>query len=425
MVRLSFDRCSHPMSEGYDLRKGCRSSVTRLGIDMKLKCLPEDFRVEELSLARPDGPGRYTFYRLSKQGLGTLEAVEAICRRWNLSGRRVSYAGLKDRHASTIQYLTIVDGPWQSLNASKFQLEPAGRLDRAYTSQLLRGNRFEVVLRGLSEDELVRAISEIDSIASVGLPNYFDDQRFGSVGYSGEFAAHAWLLGDHERALRLALAEPNPFDRAAMKSEKAILRTQWGHWAEAKSLLPRSSARSIVTYLVDHPTDYRGAFARLRRELRMLYFSAFQSHLWNLMLARWFERNASADQLVPVSLKVGTFPFPRRMEPERVRTLIQTMLPLPCCRSPLPEGRLGEIIAEFLQGFGLAWSDLRIKHLKDIFFSKGVRPCLFFPERLEFTPIDDDLHPGRRGLRLSFELAKGSYATILVKRLTDVASVPR
>ncbi len=37
----------------------------------------------------------------------------------------------------------------------------------------------------------------------------------------------------------------------------------------------------------------------------------------------------------------------------------------------------------------------------------------------------DDLHPGRRGLRLSFELSKGSYATILVKRLTDVAGACR
>jgi len=392
---------------------------------MKLKCLPEDFRVEELSMARTDGPGRYTFYRLSKQGLGTLEAVEAICRRWNLSGRRISYAGLKDRHASTVQYLTIVDGPWQTLKASRFQLEPTGRLDRAYTSQLLRGNRFELVLRGLSEEELGLATGEIDSIATVGLPNYFDDQRFGSVGYSGEFAAHAWLLGDHERALRLAMAEPNPFDRAAMKSEKAILRTHWGHWAEAKALLPRSSARSIVTYLVDHPTDYRGAFARMRRELRMLYFSAFQSHLWNLMLARWIEFNAPSDQLVPVSLKVGTFPFPRRLEPEVVQTLSQTTLALPCCRSPFPEGRLGEIIAEFLHGFGLAWSDLRIKHLKDIFFSKGARPCLFFPERLESTPIADELHPGRHSLRLSFELSKGSYATILVKRITEVAGASR
>ena len=63
-----------------------------------------------------------------------------------------------------------------------------------------------------------------------------------------------------------------------VKAQKAILRAYWGRWTEAKARLDRSSARSIVTYLVDHPTDYRGAFARLGRELRTLYFSAFQSH---------------------------------------------------------------------------------------------------------------------------------------------------
>jgi tRNA pseudouridine13 synthase len=30
---------------------------------------------------------------------------------------------------------------------------------------------------------------------------------------------------------------------------------------------------------------------------------------------------------------------------------------------------------------------------------------------------DDDLHPGRKTFSLSFELPRGSYATIVVKRL--------
>ena len=187
---------------------------------MKLKCLPEDFRVEELSLVRPGGGGRYTYYRLTKRDLGTLEAVEAICRRWNLSGRRVSYAGLKDRHARTVQYLTIADGPSRSINTTKFDLEPVGRLDHAYSSRDLRGNRFELILRGLTDGELDLAVAEIEAIPKVGLPNYFDDQRFGSVGQSGDFVAQAWLLAGHERALRLALAEPNPFDRSAIKSRE-------------------------------------------------------------------------------------------------------------------------------------------------------------------------------------------------------------
>ena len=78
-----------------------------------------------------------------------------------------------------------------------------------------------------------------------------------------------------------------------------------------------------------------------------------------------------------------------------------------------------------LAGFQLAWQELRVKHLKDVFFSKGSRPALAFAENLEFSTSDDDLHPGRRAMHLGFELAKGSYATILVKRITDAADKSR
>ena len=52
---------------------------------MKLKRQTDDFQVEELPLVTAGDRGRFTYYRLTKCGLGTLEAVEAICRRWNLS----------------------------------------------------------------------------------------------------------------------------------------------------------------------------------------------------------------------------------------------------------------------------------------------------------------------------------------------------
>jgi tRNA pseudouridine13 synthase len=153
----------------------------------------------------------------------------------------------------------------------------------------------------------------------------------------------------------------------------------------------------------------------------MLYFSAFQSHLWNLILARWLEAQAEPGELVPVDLKLGTFPIPRGMEPRRVEALGRTSLPLPSARSPLPQGPLGGVIEGVLDSFHLGWKDLRIKHLKDIFFSKGSRPCLFFPKEVRAETEADALHPGRRALRLRFELPKGSYATILVKRITDAA----
>ena len=221
---------------------------------MKLKRLPEDFQVEELKTVSETGGGRYTLYRLAKRGLGTLEAIEAICRRWNLSSRQVGYGGLKDRHAVTIQYLTILEGPQRSIRDASFELEPVGRLPHPYGPQHFGGNRFLIVVRDLSPERADAAMAVLRTLPSDGLPNYFDDQRFGSVGFSGQFIGHAWLKGDDEKALRLALAEPNAFDRSGVKAQKAILREYWGRWAEAKARLERSSERSIVTYLVDHPS---------------------------------------------------------------------------------------------------------------------------------------------------------------------------
>lgn len=90
-----------------------------------------------------------------------------------------------------------------------------------------------------------------------GVPNYFDDQRFGSLGQSGEFIAVPWCRGDYERALWLALADPNEHDRPEDRKEKQLLRDRWGDWLGLKTDMPRGSRRSIVTFLVDHPTDFR------------------------------------------------------------------------------------------------------------------------------------------------------------------------
>lgn len=389
---------------------------------MKLKRQPEDFQVEELPIVRPLDRGRFGFYRLTKRGLGTLEAVEIVRRRWNLSGQQIAYGGLKDRHAVTIQYLTILDGPMRPMHEPSFDLEPIGRLAAPYGPNGFRGNRFVVTLRDLARDAADRAVAALGEVPRDGLPNYFDDQRFGSVGFDGGFIAHAWLLGKHEEAFRLAVAEPTPMDRPETRDEKAILREHWGDWPAAKAALGRSHARSLVTYLADHPTDFRGAFARLRRELRSLYFSAFQSHLWNLLLARLIGRETRFEQRVMLDFKVAPLPIHRHLDPDQARLLASTRLPLPASRTPLPpEGPVRDLALAVVAEMGLAWEDLRVKHLKDVFFSKGERPALFFPTDPSHELAPDELYPGRFKVALRFDLPKGAYATLVVKRVTDAA----
>jgi tRNA pseudouridine13 synthase len=155
--------------------------------------------------------------------------------------------------------------------------------------------------------------------------------------------------------------------------------------------------------------------------MRSLYFAAFQSHLWNLILAGWIERNTREEQRSPVALKLGPVPFPVGLDPEQRQAIASVDLPLPSSRNKPDDGPVAEITTEVLAGFGLTWTHMRVKHLKDVFFSKGARPPLLVPENVRSEVFSDDLHRNKQAIRLAFELPKGSYATILVKRITEAA----
>jgi tRNA pseudouridine13 synthase len=386
---------------------------------MKVKCQPEDFRVEEMPTADPGPTGRFTYYRLTKRGMGTLEALDLVRRRWNIAQSRIRYGGLKDRHALTTQYLTILGGPDRALSEPRFTLEPLGKLAFPYGPAHFRGNRFVLVIRDMTRKEVEHARRETSLIPRDGLPNYFDDQRFGSMTTHGEFPGHAWLLGDAEKALRLAIAAPNPQDRAGQKAIRSALRECWGRWEEAKARLPRSHERSLVTYLIDHPTDFAGAFARMNRDVRSLYFAAFQGHLWNLLLGRWIEANTRPDQRLVHEFKSATLPIPRDLDDDQARLFQRTMLPLPSARTKLAEGPLRDLATEALAPFGLTWEQMRVRKLDDVFLSKGQRAVAFYPKDWHSSFGDDALYPGRTSCELAFKLPKGSYATLVVKRLTD------
>jgi tRNA pseudouridine13 synthase len=256
-----------------------------------------------------------------------------------------------------------------------------------------------------------------------GVPNYFDDQRFGSVQEGGEFVARAMVRGEYEEALRLALAAPYAHDRAPARKEKAILRATWGDWAVCKERLPRGHARSLVDYLVHHPDDFRGALERLHPELRGLYLSAYQSHLWNRMLARWLREQLRPEQLIAVRLRMGEVPFFRALNEGQRTLLAELRLPLPSPRVDLDAADPRSVLLEsILAEEGLQREQLKLKGFRKLFFSRGDRAALCLPSGLTWELDADELNAGRRKLMLAFELPRGSYATLLVKRIT--ASAP-
>jgi tRNA pseudouridine13 synthase len=383
---------------------------------VKLKRTPDDFQVEELTDFAPHG-GSFALYRLSKRSLGTPEVIAAVQRRWNIARGQISYGGLKDRHALATQYVTIQRGPRRTLKQAHFELAYLGQAARPFSPRDIAGNRFQIVVRDLSDSAVTRARHALHAVSCDGLPNYFDDQRFGSLGESGEFVARAWCAGDWERAVWLALAEPNPHDRPADRTEKQALRGHWGDWAACKAALPRSHRRSIVSFLADRPGDFRGAMARIQVDLRGLYIAAYQSFLWNRLLCGWLSDICRPEQLVPLEIGTGPILFYRGLDADQRRQLA-TALPLPSARTRLEPGPVRALVDRVLREQGTELRQIRIKYPRDTFFAKGDRVATIMPDRLSHTTTADDLYSGRQKLTLNFDLPRGCYATILIKRLT-------
>ncbi len=384
---------------------------------MKLKQTPGDFLVEELTEVRASHAGSFAFYRLDKTGWTTPDALQVIGRRWNIPWQRLNYGGMKDRHATTVQYITVFGGPRRDLELERIRLTYLGQIHEPYSARGIRANRFTIIVRSLSAEEEVHTTAAAAEVERAGYPNYFDDQRFGSVTPAGQFVARKMILGQFEEALQLALAGEYGFDKADAKKEKQTLLAHWDDWPACRAALPRGHARSLVCYLADHPTDFKGAVARLRPELQGLYLSAYQSDIWNRTLAKWLRAHFPVDSLGHIQLHRGPLPVPTRTSAEWEALV----LPLPSARlKPAPDAPWLPHLEAVLAEEGMTLAQMKIKGMDRPYFSKGERVACVRADGWTCSADVDELNRGKRKLTLRFELPRGSYATMLVKRITSL-----
>ena len=375
---------------------------------MKIKQRPEDFVVTELDRYELAKTGPFSLYRLEKWDIGTIEAVASLSKAWKLPRAKISFGGLKDRHARTGQVISIHGGPERDFEGSAFRAKYLGRARDPITRASFSGNRFEIVVRHLG------GIPDLDPVRRFGLPNYFDDQRFGSLrGTEGEFIGRALVRGEYEKALQLAIASPSGEDRKKDRDLKSLVRDRWGDWEGLKKELPPSVERAVADYLSSHPGAFGFAFERIDRNLRILYVSAYQSWLWNRALAEILREIPGAFE---VEYAAGRHVFYGSIDAATHDRLAELVIPLATASQKF-EGAAADVMARIFADEKIEPRMFRMKKLRETFFGKGLRDAIVAPAGLKAVPGDDELNAGRRKLTLSFELPKGSYATILVKRL--------
>ena len=161
-----------------------------------LKAVPEDFVVDEEAAYPASGEGGHLFVRFEKRGLDTDEAVRRLARALDVDPRAAGVAGRKDRHAVTRQWASFFGA--EAARAEGLELEGVRVLAcvphrHKLRTGHLRANRFEVRLRGAPAEALARVNEDLASLATVGVPNYYGEQRFGRDGQNLP-AARAWLV---------------------------------------------------------------------------------------------------------------------------------------------------------------------------------------------------------------------------------------
>ncbi len=156
------------------------------GVSGKIK-EPENFVVKEMlpkkffTKYKTSGivqkkEGKYNLFLLKKRNMTTHSALEKIRKKFRVE--KIGFAGLKDKHAVTEQYLTMKNG--NEFKENGIELIKVGTTDSFLSKGELIGNEFEIMLHHCDKIEnLPKIIREINK---KGLPNYFGPQRFGIHG---------------------------------------------------------------------------------------------------------------------------------------------------------------------------------------------------------------------------------------------------
>lgn len=155
-----------------------------------LKTFVSDFLVEEILGYEPDGKGEFVYLWVEKQGVNTDFLAKRLAQAANISPNRVTYAGVKDRHACTRQWFCLhVIGQAADFSEveSVFRTPEVVRVLRQtrHSKKLktggLLGNRFSLRLRNVNGDK-AEIEKRLKLIQAFGVPNYYGEQRFGIQG---------------------------------------------------------------------------------------------------------------------------------------------------------------------------------------------------------------------------------------------------
>jgi tRNA pseudouridine13 synthase len=120
------------------------------GLGGKIKTIPEDFEVEEIPAYQPSGQGEFLYLWIEKRDMGAECFERQIARRLDLPVGEVGTAGLKDRRAVTRQMVSVpavVESRLAQLDGEGIKVLSVSKHTNKLRAGHLHGNRFRILIR--------------------------------------------------------------------------------------------------------------------------------------------------------------------------------------------------------------------------------------------------------------------------------------
>lgn len=326
------------------------------------------------------------------------------------SKNRFGYAGLKDKRAITCQRISLFDPDIERLTAFRGRgfcfRRPEWSTKRIEIGDLL-ANFFNITIRDidLSADEIRRRFDLFaNEVPAKGIANYFGEQRFGGSRNVTHLVGKKIIENDFENAVLLYLCHLSENEDPATHQTRAALALDRDYKKALISFNPKYRfERAMLSHLGQFPRDFAGAICTLPKGMRFLFTHAYQSHLFNKMLARRLIENGDL----------------KAVPGDQVDENGDPMLHLIGHETVLDDSPAGKLSKTILDEEKIVPSMFRINRGVPEATSKGGwKAMALYPKKLLFHRVEDDaFYPNKHALVISFELPKGSYATTVLDEL--------
>jgi len=221
------------------------------------------FYVEEIPLHPFKKKGSYLILKIQKKEMSTFKLITVLAKASQLKQRDIGYAGLKDKSATTIQYISIPK-QYEKEVIKNLTTEKIEILEQYYSKSpikigQLKGNRFAIILKNVTPQasEMIQKVAR--EMAQKGIPNYFGYQRFGEDSKSylqGKEIAHSGkkLKGAKEKLL-VAAYQSHLFN--AWLSERVRISKIISDHTLEKAAKKLSYPKGLVEVLQDQPQFFK------------------------------------------------------------------------------------------------------------------------------------------------------------------------